>query len=70
LLLGLLDTVPEAALPEPQLSRALKSVFSALCRSKLKQGLANSTAEGRPEQSNLFVLTGDKCIFNISFGEI
>lgn len=62
-LLGLLDTVPGVELPELQLSRALKSVFSAPFISELKQGLACNKAEGRPEQSNLFVLTGDDNVF-------
>lgn len=54
-----MDTVPGAELLEPQLSKALKSVFSARCISERKQGLACNKAEGRPEHSNLFVLTGD-----------
>ena len=50
-------------MPEPQLSRALKIIFSAPCISELKQGLVCNKAEGRPEQSNLFVLTGDDNVF-------
>lgn len=62
-LLSLLGTVPGAELPEPQLSRALKTIFSAPCISELKQGLASNKPEGRPEQSNLFVLGGDSKVF-------
>lgn len=50
-------------MPEPQLSRGLKTIFSAPCISELKQGLASNKPEGRPEQSNLFVLGGDSKVF-------
>ena len=55
--------MPGVELPEPQLSRALKSIFSTPCISELKQSLACNKAEGRPEQRNLFVLSGDDNVF-------
>lgn len=54
-LLGFLGTVPGAELSEPQLSRALKNIFSA-------HAYMNKT-EGRPKQSNLFLLTGYSNVF-------